>query len=200
MEKIVLDSINKKSVVGIGSGKTIASIMPFLPKENILYIPSSIQTSILLQNHGLNVGCLKTTQVLDIYYDGADFFDKNKNLLKGGGGCMACEKIMLNLSNENIIIAQNYKYVENFEDKRCAIEILPQAIGYFSGLLKAQNLNFEIREGSGKLGPIITDVGNVIFDVQFDQKFIDACKHINGVIDHGFVCSKTFNYELVIIN
>lgn len=198
LKDIIVSITQNESIIGIGTGNTVKEIIRHLPKGKT-YVPASTKTLQLLHDQNLNIQPLEVTNHCDLYIDSADFYDSQSNLLKGGGASLVTEKFLMKMSDRNIIIVQKHKLKYSFIDCTVAIEVLPFALKYFSAVLEKRRLRYRVREGSGKIGPIITDTGGIIFDVEFDRNFINECKSISGVIDHGYVSSEEFNifiYEL----
>ncbi|MFX1568237.1 MAG: ribose 5-phosphate isomerase A [Promethearchaeota archaeon] len=197
--KAVEENIKKNMIVGIGSGSTIVYAVErlgVLNKENNLNlkcIPSSFQSYQLIIQNGLNLVSLEQFPEIDVDIDGADEIDKDLNLIKGGGGCLVQEKILASNSNKFIIIADFRKKSEflgtNWK-QGIPIEVIPMA--YFPIMEKIKKLggNPKLRMAKSKSGPLITDNGNFILDVDFGK--LDNPKDIHnkimslpGVVDTG---------------
>ncbi len=146
---------------------------------------------------------LSRNPVLDVVIDGADQFDdKTLNLLKGGGGCLTQEKIVASATNKFIIIADDRKQASYLGDKSrpwkngVPIEVLPLA--YVPVIKRIQELGavstkLRLAQPEDKAGPVVTDNGNFLLDVQFnwspslDLAALDTALHaIPGVIETGF--------------
>ncbi|AFN83823.1 ribose 5-phosphate isomerase [Encephalitozoon romaleae SJ-2008] len=177
-----------KIVVGVGTGTTIERYIGALDKD-VVYVPSSIQTALKLSEKGFMVSNPLAHEALDLYIDGADYFDKNGNMIKGGGGALTTEKLLHSMAKETIIIVQSCKYKERFDGCFVPIEIIPMSLMKFVSVLKEYGLNHLVRKATGKVGPLITDLGNCIVDVEYNAGFISECKHICGVVEHGLFMS-----------
>lgn len=207
--KAVEENIKKNMIVGIGSGSTIVYAVERLGeinKEkamNIKCIPSSFQAYQLIIQNGLELVSLEQYSEIDIDIDGADELDKDLNLIKGGGGCLVQEKILASNSKELIIIVdfrKNSKILGTNWRRGIPIEVIPMA--YFPIMKKLKNIggNPVLRMAQSKNGPLITDNGNFIIDVDFgdidnpgelNKKFLN----IPGVVDTGLfieMCSKAY--------
>jgi ribose 5-phosphate isomerase A len=163
--------------VGVGTGSTVnyfIQILSELVEEEeleIITVPSSIETEIQLTRSGLSTGTLIEYPELDLYVDGADIITKDFVLIKGGGGALTIEKIMASSSQEFIVIADQSKYPVELLSHPVPIEILPKAINTVVRPIFALGGEFQLRYGKGKMGPIITDNGNIIGDVYFKQPY-----------------------------
>ncbi|TET56471.1 MAG: ribose 5-phosphate isomerase A [Promethearchaeota archaeon] len=207
--KAVEENIKKNMIVGIGSGSTVVYAVERLGeinKEkamNIKCIPSSFQAYQLIIQNGLELVSLEQYSEIDIDIDGADEIDKDLNLIKGGGGCLVQEKIIASNSKELIIIVdfrKNSKILGTNWKRGIPIEVIPMA--YFPIMNKLKNIggNPVLRMAQSKSGPLITDNGNFIIDVDFgkidnpgelNMKFLN----IPGVVDTGLfieMCSKAY--------
>ena len=185
-------------IVGLGSGSTAAIAIEALgqrkQKENlsILGIPTSYQAFLLAVKHGIAVTTLEEHGVIDVTIDGADQIDPNLNLIKGMGAALAREKIVASASKMNIIIADESKRVKVLgeNDHPVPVEVLPFAISNVKRKIELVGGNPVLREGKGKVGPVITDNGNVIIDASFGliddaAELEKKLKMISGVVETG---------------
>lgn len=190
LEKYLNNSEIKK--VGIGMGSTMLKLSKILP-DSFLYFSASNQTELFLK--GKIISSVQNFEKIDIYFDSADFYDLDGNLIKGGGGALTNEKLLMKMAKKSIIIVQRNKFVKNFNNLKIPIEILKNSYGYFLDILKNNNIKGTLRL-INKLSPFITDNGNYIVDVDFNIEFIKKCKDITGVIEHGYF-TKDLSYEII---
>jgi ribose 5-phosphate isomerase A len=196
--------VKNNSIVGLGSGTTVAFAIEALgervKKENlkILGIPSSYQAFQLAVQYGVQITTLDEHPVIDITIDGADQVTPELYLIKGMGAALAREKIVAAASKYNIIIVDETKRVKVLGENNQAvpIEVLPFAVSLAKDRISALGGNPIVREGKGKLGPIITDNGNVIIDANFGliqnpQELAVKVKMIPGVVETGFFVGLT---------
>src|SRR5579864_4293208 len=82
--------------VGIGTGTTVAHLLPLLPGcgRDVIYIATSPQTEQAGLELGLNVQPFTTLDRLDFAIDGADQVAANGWLIKGGGRAHTREKVV----------------------------------------------------------------------------------------------------------
>lgn len=222
----VHDSNEKKKniIIGLGSGSTVAELIKKfsdLPnKENFKFIPTSIQIKMIGEMSGLEFTDESKINDIDLVIDGADQIDSNLNMIKGGGGALLKEKIIMYAAKEKIILADSNKFVPTFNIP-IPIEVHPfarftiikklQSIKSIDELVidsKLDNLNYppnEINISSslskpiirtiGKGYPFITENGNIIIDTEFSnimdiEKAEYAIKNIPGVIEVGLFSRK----------
>ena len=185
-------------VVGLGSGSTAAYAIEALgekvkrEKLQIFGVPTSYQAFLLAVKHRIAVTTLEEYPVVDVTIDGVDQVDSELNLIKGMGAALAREKIVASASKRNVIIADESKKVKVLGENNhpVPIEVLPFAISIVKRRIEAIGGNPSLREGKGKVGPVITDNGNVIIDATFG--LIDNAaalekklKFIAGVVETG---------------
>lgn len=185
-------------IVGLGSGSTAAYAIEALGERikrerlSILGVPTSYQAFLLAVKHGIAVTTLEEHPVLDVAIDGADQIDPKLNLIKGMGAALAREKIVASASKQNIIIADESKKVKALgeNDQPVPVEVLPFAIAVVKRRIEAVGGNPVLREGKGKVGPVMTDNGNVVIDANFGvignaAELELKLKMIPGVVETG---------------
>ncbi len=196
--------VKNNSIVGLGSGTTVAfAIEAFgerVKKENlkIMGIPSSYQAFQLAVQYGVPITTLDEHPVIDVTIDGADQVTPELYLIKGMGAALAREKIVAAASKYNIIIVDETKRVKILGENNQAvpIEVLPVAVALVKAKITALGGTPVVREGKGKLGPIVTDNGNFIIDANFGliqnpQELAVKVKMIPGVVETGFFVGLT---------
>jgi ribose 5-phosphate isomerase A len=185
-------------IVGLGSGSTAAYAIEALGERirrenlNILGVPTSYQAFLLAVKHRIVVTTLEEQPTINLTIDGADQVDAELNLIKGMGGALAREKIVASASKQSIIIADGSKKVKVLgeNDHPVPIEVLPFAISPVKRRIEEIGGKPVLREGKGKVGPVITDNGNVIIDASFGPIEKPAVlekrlKMITGVVETG---------------
>jgi len=204
-EKAVEENVKKNMILGIGSGSTVVyavkKIVEMNKKNdlNLKCIPTSFQSYQLIVENGLNLVSLGQYPEIDLDIDGADEIDKDLNLIKGGGGCLVQEKIIASNSKELIIIADYRKNSKNLGEnwkKGVPIEVIP--IAYVPLMKKLEKLGGKpiLRMAQAKAGPLITDNGNFIIDVNFGiienpSEINEKILKIPGIVDTGFFIGMT---------
>jgi ribose 5-phosphate isomerase A len=184
--------------IGLGSGSTAAYAIKELGRRvkregiRIFGVPTSYQALTLAVAHGVPTTTLEEHPTLDLTIDGADQIDEELNLIKGMGGALTREKIVASASKKLIIVADESKKVKALGEKHhpVPIEVLPVAAPLVMRKIKQIGGNPVLREGTGKLGPLITDDGNFIVDAQFGpiREPAELCcrlKSLTGVVEAG---------------
>jgi len=191
-------------IVGLGSGTTAAYAIEAMGERNrtenlrIMGIPTSTQAFQLAVKQGIPITTLDEHPIVDVDIDGVDQVDKDLNLIKGMGGALAREKIVAAASRLNVIIADISKHVRVLgeNDQAVPVEILPFGSRLVQQRIEAMGGKPVLREGKGKLGPIITDNGNMILDSVFGEIKDPAglekqLKMIPGVVETGLFVGLT---------
>ena len=190
--------VRNNSIVGLGSGSTAAYAIVAIGEKiknenlNVMGIPTSYQAFALAVKHGIPLTTLEEHAIIDVTIDGADQIDVNLNLIKGMGAALAREKIVASASKQNIIVADESKKVKVLGEMEqpVPIEVLPFASSQVQRKIEAIGGKPVLREGKGKLGPVITDNGNMILDAVFgeinDPTVLGIkLKMIPGVVETG---------------
>lgn len=186
-------------VIGLGSGSTVAYAIEEIGNRiereglRVLGVPTSYQASMLAVKHGIPITTLDEHPTLDLTIDGADQIDGKLNLIKGMGGALTCEKIVAAASKNLIIVADESKKVKVLGQNNhpVPIEVIQFAAKPVMLKIKQMGGTPNLREGKGKVGPVITDNGNVIIDADFGvvhkpSELELKLKSIPGVVETGF--------------
>ena len=188
-------------VVGLGSGTTVAYAIQEIGKRikreglQVLGVPTSHQALMLAVNHSIPITTLDEHPKLDLTIDGADQIDRDLNLIKGMGGALMREKIVASAAKQFVIVADKTKLVEKLgTNQPIPLEVLPFALSTVIARIKELGGNPVLREGNRKIGPVVTDNGNFILDVEFESvdaldKLDVALKLIPGVLETGLFMS-----------
>src|ERR1700710_715657 len=182
-------------VLGVGSGSTVYVALLAIAKRikeeklSVKAIPTSIEISMFCAKLGIPLTTLYEHKP-DWLFDGADEVDPNKSLIKGRGGAMFKEKLLISSSPKNYIIVDDSKLVKKLGTNfPVPIEVFPQALLHVEAeLKKLGTTELLLRPAKGKDGPIITENGNLILDARFkdiDKSMERDIKLITGVIESG---------------
>jgi len=185
-------------IVGLGSGSTAAYAIEKigtrmkLEKLRVSGVPTSHQALILAIKHRIPITTLEEHPTLDLTIDGADQIDEELNLIKGMGGALAREKIVAFASKKLVIVADESKKVKVLGENShpVPIEVLPFAVPVLMRKIKEIGGKPTLREGIKKVGPVITDNGNVTLDVNFGlipkpAELERKLKKLTGVVETG---------------
>ena len=115
-------------VVGLGTGTTLAHLLPLLPARGVDYVASSRQTEEAARELGLAVRPFGDLAQVDLTIDGADQVAPTRWLVKGGGGAHTREKILAAAATRFVVIVSSDKLVERLHPP-VPLELLPFGLG-----------------------------------------------------------------------
>jgi len=186
--------VNDDEIVGLGSGSTVSVFVKALAKHvkdnklDIRVIPTSLQIGLEAETLGFKIADETLIPSTDIVFDGADQIDAKFNMIKGGGGALLREKVLMHASKRTVILADESKYVDVLS-RAVPIEVLPYARTHVIERLKKMGAEPKLRS-LDKGYPFITENGNLILDASFGKindvgKMEVELKKIAGVMEVG---------------
>lgn len=182
--------------IGLGSGSTSFLAAVSLARRvsllsmRVKVIPTSHEIAHLAAALGLPIGELGEGRI-DWCFDGADEVDDRGRLIKGRGGALLREKIVLNSAKRAYILVDPSKKVEFLGERFLVpVEVLPEAAYPVKAALHALGADWvSLRKaGTSKDGPVITEHGNFILDAHFaniPDSLEKDIKAIPGVLESG---------------
>ena len=202
----IAENVRDGQVIGVGSGSTsyiaIHAIAERVRKEglNVTAVCTSQEVTLACVALDLSVASLLQRRP-DWAFDGADEVDPDRNLIKGRGGAMFMEKIVMHASPRNFILVDQSKLVTRLGGKfPIPVEVLPMAMRVVERELAAIGaVEMALRLAVKKDGPVITEQGNFILDVRFEEihKALERdIKSIPGVIESGLFMGR--DVEIVV--
>jgi ribose 5-phosphate isomerase A len=192
-------------VLGVGSGSTVYVALLAIAKRiieeglKVKAIPTSIEISLFCAKLGIPLTTLYEYKP-DWLFDGADEVDPDNSLIKGRGGAMFKEKLLISSSPKNYIIVDDSKLVKKLGTNfPVPIEVFPTALLHVEEELKKIGASeLLLRPAKGKDGPIITENGNLVLDARFNdigKEMEHDIKSITGVIESGLFIN--YNVEIL---
>jgi ribose 5-phosphate isomerase A len=192
--------LQNEMIVGLGTGSTTFWAIKKIGERvregmNIKAVASSEHSETLARQLNIPIVPFSQIQQIDVTIDGADEVDKNFNLIKGGGGALLREKILVYHSKQFIVIVDDSKLVTHLGEYPLPVEIIPFASNLTLSRLKALGCDGLIRKNDDTL--FKTDNGNLIADCHFkeiiDPQSLDQqLRSIPGVVETGL-----FHHNLV---
>jgi ribose 5-phosphate isomerase A len=149
------------TVVGVGTGSTVNHFIQALGtmKERIVgAVSSSEESSRRLRALGIEVLDSNRVEHIPVYVDGADEIDGHGCMIKGGGGALTREKIVADLAERFVCIADESKRVALLGAFGLPVEVIPMAAAQVSRRLA--ELGAVVKPRSG----FVTDNGGHILD------------------------------------
>lgn len=159
-----LQYVQPGSVVGVGTGSTVNKFIDALAtvKDTIRgAVSSSVASTARLQAHGIPVFDAAEVTSIPVYIDGADEIDAAGNMVKGGGAALTREKIVADLAERFICIADESKLVDVMGRFPLPVEVIPMAAAQVARRFQAAYGG----EATLRAG-VVTDNGNHILDVR----------------------------------
>jgi ribose 5-phosphate isomerase A len=182
------------NIVGLGTGSTAAHVVRFLGERvhagiKIRGIPTSVKTQELAASLGIPLTTLDEFQQIDVDIDGADEFDPQLHLIKGGGGALLREKIIASASRQVVIIADSSKQVAVLGKFPLPVEVIPFAQRLVAKKIGALGATVKLRQDA-KGNPFLSDEGHHILDCSFGKipdppVLARQLSDMPGVVEHG---------------
>jgi len=189
-----LHFVHDGMTLGLGTGSTAAHVVRFLGEQvkaglKIRGIPTSVHTQELAASLGIPLTTLDECQQIDVDIDGADEFDPQLHLIKGGGGALLREKIIASASRQVVIIADSSKQVAVLGKFPLPVEVIPFAQPLVAKRITASGATVKLRKDA-KGNPFVTDEGHHILDCSFGQipdppALARKLSDMPGVVEHG---------------
>lgn len=201
--KKIAQKVQDGDVIGFGSGSTsyltAIEIANKIKMENlkITAIPTSYEMKMLCTYLEIPTATLEEKKP-DWCFDGADEVDHDNWIIKGRGAAMFNEKLNIKASNEVYILVDETKIVNKLGTNfPIPVECNPKALNLVKEELYKMGANtIELRLALKKDGPVITENGNLILDVRFnniDETLERRLKNITGVIETGLFIGYNVN-------
>lgn len=199
--KLATEFVESGMKVGLGTGSTAAWLVKQLGAMmtedglDITAVPTSAHTAELAIELGIKIITLDEAGWLDVTIDGADEFDRDFNLIKGGGGALLREKIVAKASHKMVVIADSAKGVATLGAFALPVEVIPFGLQSTRTLIEAKlkdhrfdEFDIQLREKDGMA--FVTDEGNHILDMRLGTitKPRDLALDLNfipGVVENG---------------
>lgn len=195
-----LSYIEDDMVIGIGSGSTVHCFIEQLATIKHLInaaVASSIETEKRLKAIGIPVIDLNTAGEVQLTIDGADEIAPDCTLIKGGGGALTREKILIAASKKFICIADESKKVGRLGVTfPIAVEVIPMARSYVAREIVSLGGDPTYRQG------FVTDNGNIILDIhnmeiQTPLHLEEILNNIAGVVSNGIFAQRRPDITLI---
>jgi ribose 5-phosphate isomerase A len=187
--------------LGLGTGSTAAWMVRCLGERvreeglRVIGVPTSTRTAELARQMGITVSSLDDVKWLDLTIDGADEFDGNLALIKGGGAALLQEKIVATASDQMIVIADAAKEVSQLGAFPLPVEIIPFGWQTTKALLEELLVGMDVMHRDVTLRmngdkPLLTDEANYIVDLHLKRignprQLAMVLNQIPGVVENG---------------
>jgi len=199
--KRATDFVEDGMKLGLGTGSTAAWLVRCLGEmvreQGMKFkgVPTSARTAELAREVGIEVISLDEAKWLDLTIDGADEYDANLNLIKGGGGALLQEKIVATASDQMLVIADVSKQVETLGAFPLPVEVIPFGWQTTKALVEEALISMDVLGRSSTLRlngdvPFVTDEGNFILDLHLNRianarQLALVLNQMPGVVENG---------------
>ena len=198
--KKALELVTPGMRLGLGTGTTAAHFVELLAARvakglDVSCVPTSERTRTLAKLYGIPLTTIDAMPELDLTVDGADEFDPEMRLIKGGGGALLREKIIAMASKRMIVIADSSKLVAVLGKFPLPVEVnvfgLEATKRMILAAARACSCDGEVRLRKTPGGQaFVSDNGHYIVDCFFGAIFrpedlADRLAAIPGVVEHG---------------
>ncbi|MFB6284711.1 MAG: ribose-5-phosphate isomerase RpiA [Halobacteria archaeon] len=188
-----VEEVEDGNVVGLGTGSTAGYAIEMLGERveeglDIVGVPTSFQSERNARHSGIPVVSLPGEHP-DLTIDGADLFDPDLSMIKGGGASHTRERLVAEVSDRVVIVADSSKHTDVL-DQPVPLEVLE--IGAEAVMERVSGFGGDprFREAVNKDGVVITDDGNPVVDADFGEipepsSLSDRLDTVTGVVCHG---------------
>lgn len=196
-----VDFVQPGMKLGLGTGSTAAWMVRCLGERireeglRVVGVPTSSRTAELARQVGVPIMSLDEAKWLDLTIDGADEFDENLALIKGGGAALLQEKIVATASDQMIVITDAAKEVRQLGAFPLPVEVIPFGWQTTKALIDELLVSMDVlgRETSLRMNgdrPLITDEANYIVDLHLKRignprQLALVLNQIPGVVENG---------------
>jgi ribose 5-phosphate isomerase A len=188
-----VERIEPGMAIGLGSGRAVWKVVETIGQRglDVRVAAASVRTEEVAAEAGIELIDLDAVVPLDLAIDGADEIDPQLGLIKGAGGALLREKLVIAGARHFVVVAETDKKVARLGETR-AVPVEVVRFGWRSTL--ARLLDGIVPEAELRLAgdsPYVTDEGHVILDcaVPADgsiEELAAALKSETGVVEHGF--------------
>lgn len=200
--KIVAEAQNGQ-VIGVGTGSSsfvgLCELGRRIETEGlrVTVIPAASEIALACAAMGIPLTTLDAAKP-DWCFDGADEIGADGNVVKGRGGGLFREKLIIAAADRRWLIAEDRKFVAQAGAVPIPVEVFPQAVHLAeAGLLELGASAGRLRLAAAKDGPVVTENGNLLLDCTFPSipaGLEKAIKSLTGVIESGLFQGYDFSY------
>lgn len=158
-----LQYVTAGSIVGVGTGSTVDKFIDALAASGLKIggaVSSSVRSTERMKALGIQVLEASDVESLPVYIDGADEIDQQGHMVKGGGAALTREKIVADLAERFVCIADESKLVPVLGQFPLPVEVIPMAAAQIARRFAAMGAIATLRAG------VVTDNSCHILDVR----------------------------------
>ena len=179
--------------IGLGSGRAVWTLVEAIAERwpegpPLRAAVASAETEAAVRQAGIEL--VEPDSGLELVIDGADEIDPALGLLKGGGGALLREKLLVVAAERFLVLAQASKRVERLGRTHA----LPVEVVRFAWHMTQRRLLELVPSAEPRLDaggrPLVTEEGNVLLDCPLPADgdiaaLAAAIKSVVGVVEHG---------------
>ena len=161
--RAALEFVVPGELVGVGTGSTVNHFIDALAASGPRIagaVSSSEQSTARLRAKGIRVLEAAEVSGLPVYIDGADEIDPRGCMIKGGGAALTREKIVADLAERFVCIADQSKRVTVLGAFPLPVEVIAMAAAQLMRRFAALGGTATLRPG------VLTDNGHPLLDVR----------------------------------
>jgi ribose 5-phosphate isomerase A len=191
--RAALELVEPGMRLGLGSGRAVWGVAQGLGTSAArpgLVVCASPETALLVAASGIRVATPEEAPELDLALDGADEVTRELAVLKGGGGALLREKLVIESAARCVIVAEARKLVGHLGDGwRLPVEVV--RFGWEGTRRRLLRLLEDADRRSAPDGsPLVTDEGHYLLDCALPAgadvaALAGAVKAVTGVVEHG---------------
>jgi ribose 5-phosphate isomerase A len=190
------DRVDTGMIIGLGSGTTASLVVKAIGERvaleglKIVAVATSVATANLARSVNIPLRELDDVEALDLNIDGADEVDHAFRMIKGRGGALLREKIVVSAARRRITVITADKRVARLGSiYAIPVEISPFGMRHTERRLHALGAITTVRS-TPEGPPFVTDGGNRIVDCRFvdvdNPETLDArLRQTVGVFETG---------------
>ena len=186
--------------LGLGGGSAAEHVVKLLGERvsrglDVFCVPTSKHTRDLAIKCGIRTGALDEAGWLDLTIDGAEEFDLEMNLIKGGGGALLQEKIVASASDRMVVIADQSRQVDQLGAFPLPVEVAPFGWEVTRSILQDLANDEDVAGDQITLrmnrdDPFVTDGGHYILDLHMRRigdpvRMTMMLNRVPGVVENG---------------
>ncbi|MBB3292906.1 ribose 5-phosphate isomerase A [Mitsuaria sp. BK045] len=158
-----LQYVTPDTVVGVGTGSTVDKFIDALAASGVRIagaVSSSVRSTERMKALAIPVLDASEVESLQVYIDGADEIDRQGHMIKGGGAALTREKIVADLAQTFVCIADESKLVDVLGAFPLPVEVIPMAAAQIARRFRAMGAEPVLRQDC------VTDNSCRILDVK----------------------------------
>jgi ribose 5-phosphate isomerase A len=190
-----LDEVEPGMAIGLGSGRAVDAVIEAIAGKwpdgpPVRAAVAAPRTEEAAHAAGIEVVALDGSIRLDVVLDGADEVGPELELVKGGGGALLREKLLVSACDRFVVLAEAEKRVSRLGEKmRLPVEVVRFAWADTQRRLHETLEESALREDEDG-EPFATDEGHFLLDCVLPSSLEladleERLKRTTGVVEHG---------------